>query len=1095
MRPENFWPFLSESGVERKKMKQKERDNTRKLGIFLFSVVVCGLFVGSSALAEATDSSPQEQSVPSSNVQMSLQADSSTSTGESNASTSTGSETKPASSDTEPALSPKAEVLDVTTAEELVQNGGFDAVVTKSNGKWGGSAAQNWEDPWIPTGTDSKNGTINVVDGRLHIQANATYRAAVAQAVSIDASKTYLLSYDVSTAISKGQGVRVRVRSLGADGKDLTPQEAIYSEPTWGTVDSKHIEQIIQVSAAAQKVKVELFFENSIGEAWIDNVSLKEYQEPSLSQKQSEVETGVVSIGSNKAYVPLRQDLRYEVADAQIARVEKDAIYPVSAGQTAVTVYDGNQQLSTFTLEVTPHTETVFDTLRKNWEEISLSNKSYSATDEQMKNLLGKLETGVADSFSKWKEPTSYSWTLFTDLNFTQSDQITTAYRRLEQMAQVYDNPSSAYYHDPILLDHVKKGMAWLHEKVYHEQRNINGNWWDYEIGAPRALVNTLVYLYPYFTPEEIKTYTDPVRKFVADPTKIRSTLPEVSPAVGGNQTDLSKVTILEGALREDCARVQEGVNGLVTIMNYVDKGEGFYQDGSFIDHVKVAYTGAYGNVLIEGFSQLLPVIQSTEFALPAEKVAILDEWIEKAFMPILVRGELLDMTRGRSVSRASGESHVQAVEILRSLARIAESATPEQKQKLQSFVKAHLKADTYYSAYQNLKSYKDMTLFRKLLADDTIKEAQFADSLTIFNQMDKLVYRNAQSDYTFALSMYSNRTLNYEDMNNENRHGWYTADGMSYLYNNDLGHYSQNYWPTVDPYRLPGTTETKDKREDGSGEVVLKSGFVGATQLGNRYAAAVMDFNNWNDTLKAQKAWFILGDKIVFMGTDVNHQSDAGAITTIENRKLAPGKPYTYFINGQETKLNQTVKTEQTKSFYLTNGDVKQSIGYVFLTDLQTEAVEETRTGKWSDINSSQPKTEVKNSFVTLWHDQSKTSSHYAYVMVPNHTQEEVTKLASTISIVKQEKDLQVVYDAAEKVWGVVKYQDGEYSLTDQLRLTKAGLYTIQATDAGYRVAYYNPATKSSEQPIVGKSEAVKVTLETAGTAAKPSSVWLVQK
>ncbi|HEL1608403.1 TPA: hypothetical protein TXL50_000272 [Streptococcus suis] len=34
--------------------------------------------------------------------------------------------------------------------------------------------------------------------------------------------------------------------------------------------------------------------------------------------------------------------------------------------------------------------------------------------------------------------------------------------------------------------------------------------------------------------------------------------------------------------------------------------------------------------------------------------------------MPILVRGELMDMTRGRSISRATGESHVQAMEILK---------------------------------------------------------------------------------------------------------------------------------------------------------------------------------------------------------------------------------------------------------------------------------------------------------------------------------------------------------------------------------------------------------------------------------------------
>ncbi|MHC5879296.1 polysaccharide lyase family 8 super-sandwich domain-containing protein, partial [Streptococcus pyogenes] len=92
----------------------------------------------------------------------------------------------------------------------------------------------------------------------------------------------------------------------------------------------------------------------------------------------------------------------------------------------------------------------------------------------------------------------------------------------------------------------------------------------------------------------------------------------------------------------------------------------------------------------------------------------------------------------------------------------------------------------------------------------------------------------------------------------------------------------------TVDPYRLPGTTVTNDMREDGSGEVTLKSGFVGATQLDSRLATVAMDFNNWNDSLQARKAWFIIGDKLVFLGTDVQHSSDKGAVTTIENRKLS---------------------------------------------------------------------------------------------------------------------------------------------------------------------------------------------------------------
>ncbi|MDP2567566.1 polysaccharide lyase family 8 super-sandwich domain-containing protein [Photobacterium damselae subsp. piscicida] len=53
---------------------------------------------------------------------------------------------------------------------------------------------------------------------------------------------------------------------------------------------------------------------------------------------------------------------------------------------------------------------------------------------------------------------------------------------------------------------------------------------------------------------------------------------------------------------------------------------------------------------------------------------------------------------------------------------------------------------------------------------------------------------------------MHSSRLGNFECMNNENRKGWFTGDGMSYFYTNQLD-YFHDYWPVVDSYRLPGTT------------------------------------------------------------------------------------------------------------------------------------------------------------------------------------------------------------------------------------------------------------------------------------------------
>lgn len=980
-------------------------------------------------------------------------------------------------------------------APNLIANGGFDQI-DEASGNWTGSSARDWEQPWLPSSVKKENGEVGIKNGRLEITARDTYRVAVAQTVTVDASKAYQLRYDVTTINVKGSGVRVRIRSLDEAGKELTPKEFVYTPYVTGNQQTS-VEQVVRFSPETKKIKVEIFFENSIGQAQLDNLSLTAYTEPMVEPMEPEkpaAETGVVELARNKVYLPIRSDLIYKPVNAEVAKVENQLVYPLREGRTEVEVYDGESKVSQFELLIHERQETVFDQIRANWEDISLANSRYQEDDTEMRAFLARLEEGVAQTLSLWVEPVSQPVSIFQDLDFSKSSHLTTAYRRLEQMAQVIENKGSRYYHDRSLLDKVRSGMNWLYVNVYNEEKTINGNWWDYEIGTPRAIVNSLIYLYPYFQQEEIDTYTQPISKFVPNPTMIRMTTDQPVPAVGGNQTDLSKVAILQGALREDKDRVRAGAQGLIHLMKFVDKGEGFYPDGSFIDHTNVAYTGAYGNVLIEGFSQLLPVIQGTEFALEEPATRILYEWIDRAFMPILVKGELMDMTRGRSISRATGESHVQAMEILRSLLRIAESAEPVKQERIRSFVKGQLQADTFYNGYKSLKSYKDIDLMNRVLQDASISPMTRQDAIYAFNNMDKFVYHNAQKDFSFALSLHSSKTQNYEDMNNENRKGWHTADGMVYLYNGDLSHYSNHYWPTVDPYRLPGTTEARSPREDGSGETTLASDFVGATQLGNRLASIAMDFNNWDKSVTARKAWFVFGDRIVFLGTDVSHQSPDGVSTTIENRKLLPDKTYQYSINGEAVTIDETEQTvENIKTFYMTNGEENQSIGYAFLTPLSTKVQVETRKGKWSDINYGQSKDEVENRYVTLWHEHATGKSNYAYVMLANQSLSQVQQASEDIQLLEQTQDLQVVYDQGQQIWGVVKYTDSPYQLDSNLTLTGAGLYVIEKTDAGYRLSYYHPSKHSADHGLILTNMAATLSVEEEPTAAKPSVVLKV--
>ncbi|MCK3920381.1 LPXTG cell wall anchor domain-containing protein [Streptococcus suis] len=134
-----------------------------------------------------------------------------------------------------------------------------------------------------------------------------------------------------------------------------------------------------------------------------------------------------------------------------------------------------------------------------------------------------------------------------------------------------------------------------------------------------------------------------------------------------------------------------------------------------------------------------------------------------------------------------------------------------------------------------------------------------------------------------------------------------------------------------------------------------------------------------------------------------------------------------------------------------------------------------------------------MSNSFVSLWHEHAQTSSNYAYVLVPNKSMEKVNQAAASVKLLHQDRDLQVVYDQEQNVWGVVKYTDTAYKLTDDITLTDSGLYTIQKVEGGYRIAFYNPSTRTVKNGIELTKAGSSLTVEMEPTAACPSTVWKV--
>lgn len=591
-----------------------------------------------------------------------------------------------------------------------------------------------------------------------------------------------------------------------------------------------------------------------------------------------------------------------------------------------------------------------------------------------------------------------------------------------------------------------------------------------------------------YFTDAEIKTYTDPIEHFVPDAGYFRKTLVNPFKALGGNLVDMGRVKIIEGLLRKDNTIIEKTSHSLKNLFTTATKAKGFYADGSYIDHTNVAYTGAYGNVLIDGLTQLLPIIQETDYKISNQELDMVYKWINQSFLPLIVKGELMDMSRGRSISREAASSHSAAVEVLRGFLRLANMSNEERNLDLKSTIKTIITSNKFYNVFNNLKSYSDIANMNKLLNDSTVATKPLKSNLSTFNSMDRLAYYNAEKDFGFALSLHSKRTLNYEGMNDENTRGWYTGDGMFYLYNSDQSHYSNHFWPTVNPYKMAGTTEKDAKREDTTkdfmskhskdakektGQVTGTSDFVGSVKLNNHFALAAMDFTNWDRTLTAQKGWVILNDKIVFLGSNIKNTNGIGNVsTTIDQRKDDSKTPYTTYVNGKTIDLKQASSQQftDTKSVFLESKEPGRNIGYIFFKNSTIDIERKEQTGTWNSINRTSKNTSiVSNPFITISQNHDNKGDSYGYMMVPNIDRTSFDKLANSkeVELLENSSKQQVIYDKNSQTWAVIKHDNQESLINNQFKMNKAGLYLVQKVGNDYQNVYYQPQTMTKTDQL----------------------------
>ena len=642
------------------------------------------------------------------------------------------------------------------------------------------------------------------------------------------------------------------------------------------------------------------------------------------------------------------------------------------------------------------------DDLRQRWAQ-KLTGGTLDTTISEVRSRISSIQsTGNREWTSMQK--TDPRTSLWTDLaSATDSAVISSTYARLHDLTLAWATPGQSLYQNSALLADIISGMDWMDTNRYNPNSTEFGNWYDWEIGSPVDIVDIVVLLYAQLTPDQLTRYMAAVNRFDSDPRIMELELARPVTSTGANLTDKCKVALLRGLLVKDQNQVNLAVTSLSPVFAYVTSGDGFYVDGSYVQHSYHPYTGSYGLVLLQDIGDLLWLLAGSPFDVTDPNRANVTAWVNNAFDPLIWEGAMADMVRGRAISRSTSSDHVAGHTIIGALMRIAQFATPDLTVPLNSTIKRWLQDDTSTNYAADLP-LDLIGAAKQILNDPTISPSDLPSTSHIYASMDRALHR--RPTWAAGIAMHSTRIYNFESINGENLHGWHTADGMIFLYNSDLTQFDAAFWPTVDPQRLPGTTVI-------NGATARESRFGGSNMVGGAsidgYSAVMMELIPDGGQLNAKKSWFLLDSELVALGADITSTSATQNVETIiDNRRLSSDAVFTSDPNGAWASL--------------TTGGA--SIGYLFPDGSPWQLLNETRTGAWHDINTGGATTQVSGAYQTLWfeHGIMPAGASYSYVLLPGMDSGDTSAYAAApaVQIVQNDANAQAISHAGLGVQAV---------------------------------------------------------------------------
>ncbi|MDT0446269.1 polysaccharide lyase family 8 super-sandwich domain-containing protein [Streptomyces johnsoniae] len=708
---------------------------------------------------------------------------------------------------------------------------------------------------------------------------------------------------------------------------------------------------------------------------------------------------------------------------------------------------------------------------------------------------------------------------LFRGLPLGTSDgNLNSTFRYLWEIAlatRVTGGPASDLQGSAAVQQRVLDGLVRVHDTYYGDQsQGYYGNWFHWEIGISSHVSRTLALLAdavaeydPGLVPLYIASMDAYLRNGKDGDVDLDSRF-----HTGANLADITTNRMLQGALLGDDARIGKAVADQRTVYATVDPyrprhgvTDGFYADGSFIQHDSVAYTGSYGTSLLSRVVQTLKVLDGTGHLPDDGLAAVVRTWVADGFAPLIFEGWMMEVVRGRAVSRTTS-GYAAVATVVEAVADLSAHTTGADATALRGYVKFLHETSRVAVDPTGFVSPVSIARYADILADASAPPADLnpAARNVAFNAMDRTVHR--RPGFAFALARSSDRISKYEYMNGENLMPWFQGDGAHYLYlsgEDQTRVFGVDYYTAVSPYRLAGVTAPAEARrtipelygglwydnpehgftsssESQNTYVYFPRGtntFSGGAALGAYGAAGLVqgddaawaahqdgllpgDFVAYRNA-RATKSWFMLDEEIVVLAADVGDAAGRAVTTTLDTRIADPSEAV--HLTGRlrdGTRWSGTGAAPPAWLRYAAPGR-GTAIGYVFLDGPEPAVALGTVTRSRRTVRLTNPDMAVTKQVFSLGVEQAAGAAPVAmaYALVPGASERQLGGYAEgPLSVLANSARLQAVKHSGLRLVAANSFTSGTHRAERLWIDGRASVIWQEADDGTAEIAVSDP-------------------------------------